>query len=196
MDTQTQVRPDPVYVNGLRFELSTNARNQPVARMFRQSKNGEKFVKGYFFNDEARRAAWIVEMEHNAAQNAERLAKQKEDKRKARVEFINPYKVGQILYTSWGYDQTNIDFYQITATTPKGIKYRRIGRNMEAAPGCSSMSGYTTPCPGEFRENASEHTSLIQISSYQGKTFYGVQCDGHSASLHVDGQKHYCSWYA
>lgn len=29
-------------------------------------------------------------------------------------------EVGQILYSSWGYDQTNIDFYQIVRATDKG----------------------------------------------------------------------------
>jgi hypothetical protein len=29
-------------------------------------------------------------------------------------------EVGQILYSSWGYDQTNIDFYQIVRVSEKG----------------------------------------------------------------------------
>lgn len=46
---------------------------------------------------------------------------------------IKPYtepqhniKVGEIVYNSWGYDQTNIDFYQVTATTAKTITLRAI----------------------------------------------------------------------
>ncbi|MGI7424103.1 hypothetical protein ACNF6U_10010, partial [Campylobacter coli] len=31
------------------------------------------------------------------------------------------YKVGDFLYSSWGYEQTNIDFYQVIATTEKTI---------------------------------------------------------------------------
>lgn len=33
---------------------------------------------------------------------------------------ITKPEVGQILYSSWGYDQTNIDFYQIIRASDKG----------------------------------------------------------------------------
>lgn len=46
---------------------------------------------------------------------------------------IKPYsepkhdiKIGDIFYNSWGYDQTNIDFYQVISTTAKTITLRRI----------------------------------------------------------------------
>lgn len=32
---------------------------------------------------------------------------------------IDGYKVGDIFYTSWGYEQTNIEFYQVVKATPK-----------------------------------------------------------------------------
>ena len=36
------------------------------------------------------------------------------EKRKIARSKPQPFKVGDILYASWGYDQTNIDFYKIT----------------------------------------------------------------------------------
>jgi hypothetical protein len=36
-------------------------------------------------------------------------------------------KRGDILYYSWGYDQTNIDFYQVTKTSAHSAWIRRIG---------------------------------------------------------------------
>jgi hypothetical protein len=46
---------------------------------------------------------------------------------------IKPYtepkhniKPGDIFYNSWGYDQTNIDFYQVIKTTAKTITLRKI----------------------------------------------------------------------
>lgn len=46
---------------------------------------------------------------------------------------IKPYiepkhniKNGDIFYNSWGYDQTNIDFYQVVSTTAKTITLRAI----------------------------------------------------------------------
>jgi hypothetical protein len=46
---------------------------------------------------------------------------------------IKPYaepkhniKAGDIFYNSWGYEQTNIDFYQVVSTTAKTITLRKI----------------------------------------------------------------------
>lgn len=46
---------------------------------------------------------------------------------------IKPYaepkhniKIGDIFYNSWGYDQTNIDFYQVVKTTDKTVTLRQI----------------------------------------------------------------------
>ena len=36
------------------------------------------------------------------------------------MEKVTKPEVGQILYSSWGYDQTNIDFYQIVRVSDKG----------------------------------------------------------------------------
>lgn len=38
------------------------------------------------------------------------------------------YPVGSILKGSWGYDQTNIDFYEVIKQTPKGIKLQQVGK--------------------------------------------------------------------
>jgi hypothetical protein len=50
-----------------------------------------------------------------------------------KLKEIAPYKepqhnikAGDIFYNSWGYDQTNIDFYQVVATTAKTISLRKI----------------------------------------------------------------------
>ncbi|MBO0596960.1 hypothetical protein I2485_07020 [Nesterenkonia sp. E16_7] len=34
--------------------------------------------------------------------------------------------VGTVLVSSWGYDQTNIDFYEVTKATPKTVLIRPI----------------------------------------------------------------------
>lgn len=50
-------------------------------------------------------------------------------------------KLGDILVMSWGYDQTNIDFYQVIAVTKASVRLRKIegkridGRALVAAPG-------------------------------------------------------------
>jgi hypothetical protein len=50
-----------------------------------------------------------------------------------KLKEVKPYtepkhdiKVGDIFYNSWGWEQTNIDFYQVISTTAKTITLRRI----------------------------------------------------------------------
>jgi len=35
-------------------------------------------------------------------------------------------KVGDILRCSWGWDQTNVDWYEVIKTTPSGVRIRKI----------------------------------------------------------------------
>lgn len=55
--------------------------------------------------------------------------------------------VGDLFYTSWGYDQTNIDFYQITAVKGKMVEATPIaGQSAYDQP----MAGHTRPVPNKF----------------------------------------------
>ena len=38
----------------------------------------------------------------------------------------HPFKVGDVFVESWGYNQTNIDFYEVTKVTPKSVYIREI----------------------------------------------------------------------
>lgn len=55
--------------------------------------------------------------------------KQQVEKQQAR----HTYKVGDILYASWGYEQTNVNFYQIVAVAEKSIKIRPISQKVVEA---------------------------------------------------------------
>jgi hypothetical protein len=49
-------------------------------------------------------------------------------------------EIGQIVYSSWGYDQTNIDFYKVIRKTAAMVELRAIGQKyLEST---SSMSEY------------------------------------------------------
>lgn len=58
---------------------------------------------------------------------------------------VKGFQVGDYLYTNWGYDQTNIEFYRITRRTAKTVAVVRVecernGRN-ELVPTTTPMSG-------------------------------------------------------
>lgn len=43
-------------------------------------------------------------------------------------EFAHGLARGDILYSSWGYDQTNVDFYEVTAVSGKAVVIREIAK--------------------------------------------------------------------
>ena len=58
------------------------------------------------------------------------------------------YTKGQIVEYSWGYDQTNIDYFVITKRTPKMVTLQPIGdKSTYDAP---SMTGTCVPDPSVF----------------------------------------------
>lgn len=42
-------------------------------------------------------------------------------------------KIGDILYASWGYDQTNVDYYKVTRTTKHTVDLITIGKKRSAS---------------------------------------------------------------
>jgi len=56
-------------------------------------------------------------------------------------------KVGDILNTSWGYEQTSVEFYEVVAVSGVMVKLRQIAADTTET---GFMSGVTIPYPGEF----------------------------------------------
>ena len=103
----------------------------------------------------------------------------------ATKELNHTFKPGQILVDSWGYEQTNIDFYEITRVTACRVFAKRMTAKIEPN---GFMSGYSTP--GKILEEKKE----IQMTPSR----YSKNCvnfRNHSASL-WDGKPESCSWYA
>jgi len=55
-----------------------------------------------------------------------RYVEQKLEVLKQRRDFQHGLVEGDILYSSWGYDQTNVDFYQVTEVRGKHVIVREI----------------------------------------------------------------------
>ncbi len=114
--------------------------------------------------------------------HARRKAKRQLKRRAERLEL----KAGDILHYSWGYDQTNCEFWQVVKVTAKTATIREIGsRPADQESGCD-MSGYLLPCPDQF------------IGPEIRRRCCGtkaVDMDFGCASL-WDGRPMYSSWYA
>ncbi len=85
------------------------------------------------------------------AKLAKRQAKQREENSARRAELRSEIDMDSILYTSWGYDQTNVEFYQVVGTYGKfGVELRRIGAQTIKATGPDSSR--IRPAKGLFIE--------------------------------------------
>lgn len=72
--------------------------------------------------------------------------KEAADKRAA-LKAADHWAIGDVLYNSWGYDQTNIDWYQVVEVKAKTIVIRAIHKNYAEQ---SFMSGPSQPKRNDF----------------------------------------------
>jgi hypothetical protein len=106
------------------------------------------------------------------------------------------FKIGDIIVNSWGYDQTNVDFYQVTEVLNKKIRVREISSEIVEATG--SMSAYVMPVKDSFCHDT--EISLLSLKAdinSKGEISCRI-CDPKSYyHFHKwSGTKEYCSWYA
>jgi len=108
----------------------------------------------------------------------------------AREAFTNPYKVGDILHSSWGYDQTNVEFFQVVDVRPTSIKISQIAGESVGATGPDSDQ--VIPCPGEFLDRRQNIWTTIQIDArYKG---HSIPSPIHGNLSLYDGAPCYRSW--
>ena len=68
----------------------------------------------------------------------------------------NPFKVGDIVYTSWGYSMTLVDFYQVIRTTASKVELRSIQQKTVAYDGY--LSGRVVPIADEFFQDGGPYS--------------------------------------
>jgi len=79
---------------------------------------------------------------------------------------MSQLKVGDVLYSIWGYDQQNVCFYKVVGLTKTGksVKICRIGQRVTDRES-PAMSEYVLPNPNEERGEITTH----RIREYNGK---------------------------
>ena len=81
-------------------------------------------------------------------QEAERFRRHDEAQEKAAAAFRESLRVGDILYSSWGWEQTNIDFYQVIAIRGSAVDLRQLDQRTTED---GYMCGTTVPLPDVFK---------------------------------------------
>ena len=106
---------------------------------------------------------------------------------------VRKIQVGDILCASWGYDQTNVDYYVVTKRTPKMVTLQGIGTTIEASDELamqgSAMPDRNKPEGKPFRKKAQldaryDDAEWVQLFSWGG------------IARIWDGKPQRVSWYA
>lgn len=127
-----------------------------------------------------------------AKRSADARAKYRQDSKAASAEnaakAVELFQVGTLLVNSWGYDQTNVDFYQVIEVKGKTVVIKEIcGRTVRNSDN-GYMSSYVSPVKDSFKKDAKPITKRITGTS--------LRMDCGSLSITHELAKHYCSWYA
>jgi hypothetical protein len=135
-----------------------NSKGKPTASFYRgRSRKSQSY---YFHNEERRQNyvdTYILECEKKA-----------NNKKTRKSESTRTLNVGDVLYSSWGYEQTNIDFYLVTALVGKSsVKIIKISGTKEYQ---EDMSGLIIPdlnsTIGEEFTKRVTNGNVVKISSY------------------------------
>jgi hypothetical protein len=105
------------------------------------------------WNHRFRTSAQMVEHIEKWRVGLKRSAKLKADLKAARNK-PHEIKVGDIFKASWGYDQTNIDYYEVVELAGAAYVMARPICGTDAGPGYTGgMDGYCRPAPGVFKKD-------------------------------------------
>ncbi len=81
----------------------------------------------YDFGTAERMAEYIDKFFADYAEMVEYKANEKAKAKAQKAEAVKNLKVGDIYYSSWGYDQTNVDFYKILEVKKSSAVIVRVG---------------------------------------------------------------------
>ena len=142
-----------------------------------------KPAKHYSFKSVERREEYVQEIFGNVKANAEYKKEKAAKAKAAKAEAANTVKVGDIFDTCWGYDQTNVEFYQVVAKKGQMIDVIKIGQvTVESNQSCD----YVAPNP----ERKIGEVMTKRINQYGG--FKAHECS--NASPYGGQPKYQTAW--
>jgi len=119
----------------------------------------QKPYVNFYYNDQLTRENVMNNVIKQATDKIEAKQKAKQTKDELMKDWTNPHKTGDILHTCWGYEQTNIEFYQVVKVNKKSLKLRQITGDCKST---TFMSGTKTP----MKDNFIGETITARLSFY------------------------------
>lgn len=132
--------------------------------------SGKRTKRDYHYTMRSRENAlkWAGEYMASKQAKLDRKVQECAEKKAKRAEG-HKLAVGDVLRCSWGYEQTNIDYYEVTRLVgARMVEIREIGAQSESD---GYMTGDCTPCPGHYigepmRKAVSTSGDSVRIASY------------------------------
>ncbi len=151
-----------------------------------QSARASKPEESYWFQDMARLEAWAAKKVDQWAARIDRKEQDKAARKEAKAEFLAQIVPGTVLVASWGYDQTNVDFYVVKAVKGSKVTLAEMSSCEDGRENAgNAMACYVKPgseIPGtEFQKMV--NGPMVRIDSSRRAYLW-------------EGRPMYCSWYA
>jgi hypothetical protein len=143
---------------------------------------------------------------------SQRVIEGKPTKKAANKTKENKYgvKVGDLFYTSWGWEQTNVNFFQVIALKGEAsVIVREVHREMtseDAVSGMAANRSYSVTNeilpPATYasfiEDNENGDLHRVQFSEYSNCPYFKVGRKGHyqDTAYPYNGEELYESWYA
>jgi hypothetical protein len=145
----------------------------------------------YRFKDMARLQAQIASTLDGFMQHDERKAE-----RKAKAAAPHDVKIGDIFRSSWGYDQTNIDYYECTQVIGAMIEIRAIAQLIEET---DHMQGKCTPSKGHYigepmRKKVNNYNGEPSVKIYSFASAYRVKPIAVIESMPIYAESHWTAY--
>lgn len=162
--------------------LYTNYNGKPTAIAYSGKSSKPDFH--FSFKDEARRIEFINDKINNRLAIKKSNDEWKEKRKKENEKLINEVKVGDIFYASWGYEQTNIDFFQVVAKSKSMLTIRELKSELVEATGHDQ--GYLKPLKDDFYSDKE-----IKKRLSNGR----LNLDSVRSATKLEAEKVWASWY-
>ncbi len=119
-----------------------------------------KSLSGYYYRTAEERANKVETVVSNLARHEARKIENR--KKKSGVKASDFWAVGDVVEYSWGYDQTNVDFFQVVRVLKKSVEIAEIGQKCDDHGGPSG--GHCAPV--RYKNLGKPFKKMVTASGY------------------------------
>lgn len=184
-----------VMQNGVAVDAPFVEHGNRIVYLYPYTKDGKDYFAGKAYIGKQRKCNWHLSFSTEAEREeciqsffamGDKVQARKDAikaERKAESAIPHSLKVGEIIYNSWGWEQTNVDFYEIVKVSAHFVWVQKLKATTNET---SFMAGNTTALPGTASGEITRH-KVSRSGSVKFECGSGMKWDGNALG---------CSWYA